>query len=70
MINFLLLLGFLIACGWGVNRHLRLRDVEIALKDRLSDLLSARESAHHSCRCCLQSQVLEFKALIRDHFKT
>jgi len=69
MIEWILFIGFLTVCGWGVDRHLRLRDVEIALKDRLGDLLVARDSAPHSCRCCMQSRVLEFKSLIREHFK-
>ena len=69
MVEFLILLGFLIVIGWGVDRHLRLRDVEIALKCHLGDLLVLRDSSPKACRCCLQSRVLEFKALIRDHFK-
>lgn len=69
MIDFLVFLGFLIVCGWGVDRHLRLRDVEIALKDHLGDLLVVRDSAPKSCQCCMQSRMLEFKALIRQHFK-
>lgn len=68
MIDIIVFFGFLIVCGWGVDRHLRLRDVEIALKDHLGDLLVARDSASQSCRCCMQNRVLEFKALIRDHF--
>jgi hypothetical protein len=32
-------------------------------------LLVLRDSSPKACRCCLQSRVLEFKALIRDHFK-
>ena len=69
MIDWLLFVGFLVVCGWGVDRHLRLKDVEIALKDHLGDLLVVRDSSTLSCRCCMQSRVLEFKALIRDHFK-
>lgn len=67
--EFLLFIGFLIVAGWGVDRHLRLRDVEIALKDHLGDLLVVRDSSPPSCQCCMQSRVLELKALIRAHFK-
>ena len=67
--EWLLFFLFLIVFGWGVDRHLRLKDVEIALKDHLGDLLVVRDSSTLSCRCCMQSRVLEFKALIRDHFK-
>ena len=69
MIDCLLFLGFLIVFGWGVDRHLRLKDVEIDLKNHLGDILVARDSSPKICRCCLQSRVLEFKALIRQHFK-
>lgn len=70
MIDWLLFVGFLIVCGWGVDRHLRLRDVEIALKDHLGDLLVSRDaSLDEICRCCAQSRILEFKSLIRRHFK-
>lgn len=67
--GWLLTLLFLIVCGWGVDRHLRLRDVEIALKDHLGDLLVVRDSAPQTCQCCMQSRVLELKALIRQNFK-
>lgn len=69
MLDWILFVGFLCACGWGLDRHLRLRDVEIALKDHLGDLLISRDLSPTSCACCTQSRILEFKALIREHFK-
>ena len=61
---------FLAALGWGVDRHLCLKEIEIDLKDHLGDLLVARDSSVDKlCACCQQSRVLEFKALIRKHFK-
>ena len=68
MVDWILFVGFLIVFGWGVDRHLRLKDIEIALKDHLGDLLVVRDSSPSSCRCCIQSRVLEFKSLIREHF--
>jgi len=60
----------LAAFGWGLDKHLRLRDVEISLKTRLGDMLVQRDLAtNKDCSCCLQSRVLEFKSLIREHFK-
>jgi hypothetical protein len=60
----------LVLAGWGLDRHLRLRDVEIELKDYLGDLLVARDAALDKiCQCCSQTRVLQFKALIRRHFK-
>jgi hypothetical protein len=59
----------LAAFGWGLDRHLRLRDVEISLKTRLGDMLVQRDTALDKiCHCCMQSRVLEFKSLIREHF--
>lgn len=69
MVEWLLLIGFLAIAGWGIDRHLRLRDVEIALKNHLGDLLVVRDSAPKACQCCMQTRVLEFKHLIREHFK-
>ena len=60
----------LVLAGWGLDRHLRLRDVEIELKNHLGDLLVSRDaSLDEICRCCAQSRILDFKALIRRHFK-
>jgi hypothetical protein len=60
----------LVLAGWGLDRHLRLRDIEIELKEHLGDLLVSRDaSLDKTCRCCAQSRVLQFKALIRRHFK-
>jgi hypothetical protein len=68
--EWLCLIGFLALAGWGIDRHLRLRDVEIDLKAHLGDLLVARDSlTDKTCKCCAQSRILEFKALIREHFK-
>ena len=58
----------LVLAGWGLDRHLRLRDIEIDLKDRLGDLLVSRDSAPSDCKCCAQNRVLHHKALIRRHF--
>jgi hypothetical protein len=66
--EWLLFIGFLVVAGWGVDRHLRLRDLEIAFKGHLNDLLALRNTAPKSCLCCLQSRILELKALIREHF--
>ena len=69
-VDWVCLVGFLVSCAWGLDRHLRLGGVEIELKERLGDLLVARDSAtSRRCACCVQSSVLEFKALIRNHFK-
>ncbi len=55
---------------WGIDRHLCLKEIEIDLKDHLGDLLVVRDTAVDKiCACCTQSRVLEFKALIRKHFK-
>lgn len=59
----------LVLAGWGIDRYLRLRDIEIALKDHLGDLLVTRDAAPKACQCCMNSRVLEFKALVREHFK-
>lgn len=69
-VTWVCLVGFLASLGWAVDRHLRLRDLEIDLKDHLGDLLVSRDaSLDKICRCCFQSRILEFKALIRKHFK-
>ena len=61
---------FIAVLIWGIDRHLCLKEIEIDLKDHLGDLLVARDSAENQvCACCAQSRVLEFKALIRKHFK-
>ena len=58
------------AIGWGLDRHLFLKEIEIDLREHLGDLLVVRDSAKSkTCECCTQSRVLEFKALIRRHFK-
>lgn len=70
IVGWLCFIGFLVTFGWGLDRHLRLKDVEIELKEHLGDLLVSRDSAANKvCRCCAQSRVLEFKQLIRNHFK-
>lgn len=56
----------LVLAGWGLDRHLRLRDVEIEMKDYLGDLLALRDL---DCKCCSQSRIFEIKALIRRNFK-
>jgi hypothetical protein len=66
--EWLVLIGFLVLAGWGIDRHLRLRDIEIALKDHLSDLETASPLTK-TCECCLQSRIMEIKHLIREHFK-
>ena len=69
-VDWICLIGFLFSFAWGLDRHLRLRDVEIELKTHLGDLEVSRDGATNAlCMCCAQSRVLELKALIRNHFK-
>ena len=68
--DWVFLVLFLAVLIWGIDRHLCLKEIEIDLKDHLGDLLVARDVAvTELCACCTQSRVLEFKALIRKHFK-
>ena len=55
--------------GFGLDRHLCLKQIEIDLKEHLGDLLVARDGAPSSaCSCCRQTSIFAIKGLIRKHF--
>jgi hypothetical protein len=54
---------------FGIDRYLRLRDVENDLKLLLGDFLVARDVAEGRARVHYQASALAVKSLIKNHFK-
>ncbi len=63
------LVCFLLACLWGWDRALALKDVEKDLKAYLGDTLVARDLADPKVRVHYAAVVSQLKQLIRNHFK-
>lgn len=54
---------------FGIDRHLRLKDVENDLQLLLGDFMIARDIADGRARVHYQATVVAIKRLIKDHFE-